>query len=98
VAKVLESEETKLRADPTYRTPARTLERLAAGWMIYDLPGTRQGDWDRFEIRRAAMALQPPPFPPRIAKAKRAPLEATFIRLLQKDAKLRKKMLRFGSR
>ncbi len=58
VAKILEAEEVKLRADPAYRTPARTLERLAAGWMIYDLPGTRQGDWDRFEIRRAAMALR----------------------------------------
>src|SRR5580693_5886609 len=36
VARVLASEEKKLKADPAYRTPARTLQRLAAGWLIYE--------------------------------------------------------------
>ena len=26
--------------------------------MIYELPGSRAGDWDHFETRRAAMALR----------------------------------------
>ena len=58
---------------PAYRTPARTLRRLAAGWMIYEMPGVAQGDWDRFETRRAAMALRTSPFPPEIQRAKNAP-------------------------
>ena len=35
VAKLLATEEKKLRAHPDYRTPARILRRLAAGWMVY---------------------------------------------------------------
>jgi hypothetical protein len=98
VARLLEAEEAKLRSNPGHRTPARTLERMAAGWMIYDLPGTRPGDWDHFEIRRVAMALQRPPFPPRIERAKRGRLESAYIRLLQQDARLRRAVLRLGSR
>jgi hypothetical protein len=45
VAKLLATEEKKLRAHPDYRTPARTLRRLAAGWMVY-------GDGDRIDVRR----------------------------------------------
>jgi hypothetical protein len=45
VAKLLATEEKKLRAQPDYRTPARTLRRLAAGWMVY-------GDGDRIDVRR----------------------------------------------
>lgn len=55
VAHLLESEERKLRADPNYRTPARTLRRLAAGWMIYETPGAKPGKYDNFEVRRLAM-------------------------------------------
>jgi hypothetical protein len=97
VSKLLDAEERKLRADPTYRTPARILRRLSMGWMVYEMPGTRQGDWDRFEVRRVAMALRELPFPPRIARAKRGPDEATYVRLLRQDASLRRKLLRLGS-
>ena len=45
VAKVLATEEKKLRAHPDYRTPARILRRLAAGWMVY-------GTGDRVDVRR----------------------------------------------
>ncbi|HYL34482.1 MAG TPA: hypothetical protein VEV17_01070 [Bryobacteraceae bacterium] len=97
VAKILEAEEAKLRSNPAYRTPARTLERLAAGWMIYEMPGTKPGDWDNFEVRRAAMAVRRPPFPARIERAKRGAKESEYVRLLQRDARLRRAMLRLGS-
>jgi hypothetical protein len=97
VAKVLAAEEAKLRSNPAYRTSARTLERMAAGWMIYEMPGTKPGDWDNFEVRRAAMAVQRPPFPARIERAKRGARESEYVRLLQQDAKLRRTVLRLGA-
>ena len=98
VARLLEAEEAKLHADPNYRTPAATLRRLSAGWMLYETPGTRAGDWDNFEIRRVAMALKRQPFPPRVERAKRAPLESGYVRLLQQQSKLRHTLIRLGSR
>lgn len=98
VAKLLEAEEAKLRADPTHRTPASMLRRLSAGWMLYEMPGTRAGDWDNFEIRRVAMAVTRPPFPKRIERAKGAVLESSYVRLLQQDRQLRKTIIRLASR
>jgi len=98
VVKLLQREESKLRLDPAYRTPARTLRRLAAGWLIYETPDSRIGDWDRFETRRAAMALHQNPFPPAIQRAKTAPEESTYVRALQRDPALRRRLLKLGSR
>jgi len=97
VAKLLQREEGKLRTDAGYRTPAGTLRRLAAGWMIYEIPGSRMGDWDHFETRRAAMALRESPFSPAIQRAKNAPEESTYVRALQRDPALRRRMLKLGS-
>jgi hypothetical protein len=96
--KILEAEESKMRADPSHRTSARTLERLAESWMIYEVPGSSRGDWDRFETRRAAMALRQSPFSRAIQHAKMAPLESTYVRALQRDASLRRRILKLGSR
>jgi hypothetical protein len=98
VAKRLHREEAKLRANPAHRTPARILRRLADGWMIYEMPGTRPGDWDRFETRRAAMALHESPFSPALQRAKKAPEESAYIRALQRDPGLRRRILKLGSR
>jgi hypothetical protein len=97
VAKLLESEESKLRANPAYRTPARTLRRLAAGWMIYEMAGSRVGDWDHFETRRAAMALRTSPFSAAIERAKNAAEESGYVRALQRDPALRRRILKLGS-
>jgi hypothetical protein len=97
VSKLLAAEESKLQSDPGHRTPGRTLERLAAGWMIYETPGSRQGDWDRFETRRAAMALHQSPFPPAIQRAKNAPEESAYVRALQSAPALRRRILKLGS-
>ncbi|MGP0073086.1 MAG: hypothetical protein ACLPWF_14275 [Bryobacteraceae bacterium] len=96
VAKLLQAEESKLRANPAHRTPARILRRLAAGWMIYEMPGTRAGDWDRFETRRAAIALHESPFSPAIQRAKNAPEESAYVRALQRDPGLRRRILKLG--
>jgi hypothetical protein len=96
VAKLLQAEESKLRADPAHRTPARILRRLATGWMIYEMPGTRAGDWDRFETRRAAMALHESPFSSAIQRAKNAPEESAYVRALQRDTGLRRRILKLG--
>jgi hypothetical protein len=45
VAKLLATDEKKLRDRPDYRTPARILRRLAAGWMVH-------GAGDRVDVRR----------------------------------------------
>lgn len=93
VARLLEAEERKLRSKPDYRTPASTLRRLAQGSMIYEMPGVKQGEWDNFEVRRAAMALTNSPFPRVIERAKNGADESRYVRLLQKDKKLRNRFL-----
>ena len=102
VAKLLLREESKLRADPGHRTPSAALRRLAAGWMIYEAPGaeisnSKPGDWDHFETRRAAMALRRSPFSPAIQRAKNAAEESAYVRALQRDPALRRRILKLGS-
>jgi hypothetical protein len=97
VVRLLEAEEAKMRADPKHRTSARMLERLAEGWMIYEAPGSRVGDWDGFEARRAAMALKRSPFPPKIQRAKDAAEESTYVRALNNAPALRRRILKLGS-
>jgi len=58
LAKLVMMEEKKIASDPKYRTPARVLRRLSEGNAIYEAPGTRRGDWDRFAIRNVGLAVQ----------------------------------------
>lgn len=97
VAKLLDNEESKMRANPAHRSSARILRRLATGWMIYEMPGSRIGDWDQFETRRAAMALDPSAFPPAIQRAKNAPEESAYVRALLRDPAFRRRILKLGS-
>jgi hypothetical protein len=52
------SEESKMAADPSRRTSARTLRKLAAGHMLFEMPGVRVGAWDRFQVRNVGLAVQ----------------------------------------
>jgi len=52
------SEERRLSADPGRRTSARILRQLAAGHMLYEMPDSREGDWNRFQIRNVGLAVQ----------------------------------------
>src|ERR1039457_941427 len=55
--KLAEREEGRIAADPKYRTPARTLKRLAAGHVFYELPGSEVGAWDRFSTRNIGLRV-----------------------------------------
>jgi hypothetical protein len=55
--RLVEREERKIAADPKYRTPARTLKRLAAGHVFYELPESEVGAWDRFSTRNIGLRV-----------------------------------------
>jgi len=55
--KLAESEERRIAADPKYRTPTRTLKRLAAGHVFYELPGSEIGAWDTFSTRNIGLRV-----------------------------------------
>jgi hypothetical protein len=54
------SEERRMSSDPRRRTSARTLRKLAAGHLIFEMPDGRAhaGAWDRFQIRNIGLAVQ----------------------------------------
>src|SRR6202790_3437233 len=52
-----EREEQKIAAEEKYRTPARTLRRLAAGHVFYELPGSDVGAWDKFSTRNIGLRV-----------------------------------------
>ena len=55
--KLAEHEEQKIAANPKYRTPARTLKRLATGHVFYELPGAEVRAWDRFSTRNIGLRV-----------------------------------------
>src|SRR6266436_6528368 len=55
--RLVEGEESKIAANPMYRTSARTLRRLAAGHVFYELPGSEMGAWDRFSTRKIGLRV-----------------------------------------
>jgi hypothetical protein len=56
--KLAQTEERRIAASRDYRTPARTLRKLAAGHLLFEMPGASKGEWDRFQIRNLALAVQ----------------------------------------
>lgn len=57
--KLTVAEEKKMATGREYRSPARTLRRLAAGHMIFELsPEGTRGEWDRFTARKLGLAVQ----------------------------------------
>lgn len=52
VLKLVEKEEQKIATRKRYRTPARTLRRLAESPMVFELNEEQTGDWDRFQVRK----------------------------------------------
>ena len=56
--KVALAQEQKIAASRAYRTPARTLRKLAGGHMLFEVPGPSAGAWDRFQIRNVGLAVQ----------------------------------------
>lgn len=52
------AEEQRIAGSRDYRTPARTLRKLATGHMLFEMPSASAGDWDRFQIRNVGLAVQ----------------------------------------
>jgi hypothetical protein len=52
------AEEQKMIAKVGYRTPARTLRKLASGHMLFELPAESSMPWDRFLVRHIGLAVQ----------------------------------------
>lgn len=57
LARLTESEEKKIASDRLYRTSARRLRQFSAGHIVYELPGTRRGFWDGFQVRNLGLAV-----------------------------------------
>jgi hypothetical protein len=101
--RLAEQEEQKIAKRKQYRTPATTLRELAKGPMIFQMRGTENHDWDRFEIRKIGFTLQGKReallslLPEKIRSAKQAAEETTYLRLLQQDQQLRRNLIDLGS-
>lgn len=99
--KLAEQEEQKLATRKGYRTPAKTLRKLAKSPMIFQLAGTENNDWDRFQLRKIGFRIQNKRSPliddSRILDAKSAPEETTYLKLMQKDLQLRRQLIKLGS-
>ena len=57
-------EEARLVSNSSYRTPPRTLRRLAKHNLLYEVPSNtkskpknRKSDWDRFHVRNLSLAV-----------------------------------------
>ena len=50
-------EERKIAANPQYRTPKKTLKRLAEAHVFYDLPGSKPYAWDNFSARNLGLRV-----------------------------------------
>ncbi|HYJ87241.1 MAG TPA: hypothetical protein VEW46_14365 [Pyrinomonadaceae bacterium] len=58
IMKLVLKEEERMASQPGYRTPARTLRKLATGPMIFELDKSKTGDWDGFQVRNIGLKAQ----------------------------------------
>lgn len=89
LARLTAAEEARISAKPGYRSPAATLRKLAASPLIY---GEGGDDWAGFSIR--GLGTKVPDLGVEAARAKQAPEEAGYLKLLQDRPDLRRKLLR----
>jgi hypothetical protein len=54
---VARREEHKIAANPQYRTPKKTLKRLAEAHVFYELPGGKPHAWDAFSTRTLGLRV-----------------------------------------
>jgi hypothetical protein len=88
VARLVGREEEKIAARPGYRTPPATLRRLAQSPLLYGCSRS----WDSFSLNRL---LKKGGLPTKeMLRAKNAPEETRYLRMLQRSPELRKVLLR----
>lgn len=56
--KLTHAEERRMTEDRGHRTSPRTLRKLGAGHMLFELPGAANAKWDRFQARHLGLAVQ----------------------------------------
>jgi hypothetical protein len=100
--RLAEKEEQKIATRKGYRTPARTLRKLAEGPMIFQLRGTENHDWDSFQVRNIGLRAQrlradEKKLLARITRAKAEEEETTYLKRMQKDDRLRRELINLGS-
>ncbi len=57
LVKLHATEARRLATRTDYRTPARTLRRLAAGHVLYEAPGAERAAWDRFHVHHIGLKV-----------------------------------------
>jgi hypothetical protein len=57
LVRLVEREEKRIAGDPGYKTPARTLKRLAEGHAFYELPQSTMRAWDQFSTRNIGLRV-----------------------------------------
>ncbi len=98
-----EREEHRIRQMPGYRSSRRTLEKLAHSYLLYECADAEPGAWDRFRVRNLALRCTATHAGDdvlrRIAfhRAKCGADEAQYLRLMQRDARLRAAVIKLGS-
>ena len=82
-------EAAKAAAQPGYRTPPAILRRLATAPLYYGGGGS---DWERFSLHSLGTTV--PSLGEEIARAKCAAEETRYLRLLQRQPDLRRRLLK----
>ena len=96
-------EEEKLKTRKGYRTSAATLRKLARSPMILELDARRAGDWDRFQIRKIGfkaqrgLSAEEQQALSELSKAKLSREEVTYLKLIQRNERLRSLIIKLGS-
>ncbi len=103
VARVVAREEGRMRKTPGYRSTKRTLEKLADGHLLYEIPGTETGEWDRFSIRTLAQRLERGGSAEKrvvdeIARVKGKGPETRYLRWMKREKGLRKTLVKWGTK
>lgn len=55
--RLAEREEARIAANPKYKSPPRTLRRLAEGHVFYELSSAEPGAWDQFSTRNIGLRV-----------------------------------------
>jgi hypothetical protein len=102
VTDLMRREEEKIASIPGYRTAASVLRRLSTAPLIYNSAyAPTATEWGRFSLTRLCQRIGrrlPPGFEsPGVIRAKAAPEETRYLRLLQRRPDLRRSVLRLGS-
>ena len=102
VASLVAREERRMSKTHGYRSSKSTLERLADGYILYEIPGTATGEWDGFRIRTLAQRLQGGGAAERkaiaqLARAKAHGPETRYLRWMQGQKSLREQLIRWGT-